>query len=222
MKVMIHAYPGRMWYVEGYLIPALTRQGIREGEIRVWNDTCGRGCLLSCMEAFEACGAYDGDTWHLQDDVIPCRDFAERTRTLRETEPGIVINGFCCESFTPQSSRTGTVTAKDMWYSFPCIRIPDELAGDCAEWFFTDASRREQFRGWVRENKYDDSFFMAYMKERHADEPQINLTPCLADHIDYLIGGTIVNPRRSAKITRAAYWEDEETVRALEKELKNR
>ncbi len=219
---MIHACPSRMWYVEGYLIPALTRQGIREGEIRVWNDTGGRGCLLSCMDAFEACGAYVGDTWHLQDDVIPCRDFAERAQTLRETEPGKVISGFCCTNFLHQSVKAGIVTARDMWYSFPCIRIPDTLAGACAEWFFTDARKREQFRGWVRENKYDDSFFMAFMRERHADEPQLNLAPNLVDHVDWLIGGTIVNPKRSSKINRAAYWEDEETVRELERKLKNR
>ncbi len=42
MTVLIHACPKRMWYVEGFLLPELERQGA--DEVEVWNDT--EGCLL--------------------------------------------------------------------------------------------------------------------------------------------------------------------------------
>lgn len=51
MRVCIHAYPKRMWYVEEFLVPMLKEQG---AEVEVWNDTAGRGNLLSCVESFAA------------------------------------------------------------------------------------------------------------------------------------------------------------------------
>ena len=78
MKVLIHACPKRMWYVEGFLLPELKRQGA--DEVEVWNDTEGKGNLRACMEAFAARGTGDEGTWHIQDDVLLCRDFVERCR----------------------------------------------------------------------------------------------------------------------------------------------
>ena len=57
MKVLIHACPKRMWYVEGFLLPELKRQGA--DEVEVWNDTEGKGNLRACMEAFAARGTGD-------------------------------------------------------------------------------------------------------------------------------------------------------------------
>ena len=37
MKVLIHACPKRMWYVEGWLVPELQRQGA--DSVEIWNDT---------------------------------------------------------------------------------------------------------------------------------------------------------------------------------------
>lgn len=35
MKILIHACPERMWYVEGFLVPALRSLGT---EPAIWND----------------------------------------------------------------------------------------------------------------------------------------------------------------------------------------
>ena len=37
MQILIHACPARMWYVDGFLVPELRRQGAKH--IEVWNDT---------------------------------------------------------------------------------------------------------------------------------------------------------------------------------------
>ena len=50
MKVLIHACPKRMWYVEGFLLPELERQGA--DEVEVWNDVERKGNLKSCMASF--------------------------------------------------------------------------------------------------------------------------------------------------------------------------
>lgn len=78
MKYMIHACPKRMWYVSDYLIPSMLAQGIDKGNIIVWNDIDGVGNLASCLASFASCQE-EGETWHLQDDVVICHDFAERT-----------------------------------------------------------------------------------------------------------------------------------------------
>ena len=93
MKILIHACPQRMWYVQEFLAPALQAQGA--DEIEIWNDAEGRGNLASCMASFAA-RTGDGGTWHIQDDVLPCRDFVER---CRQNDEGVVY-GFCNEQFT--------------------------------------------------------------------------------------------------------------------------
>ena len=52
MKLLIHACPQRMWYVEGWLVPMLQERGVGADEIEIWNDAAGRGNLMACMEAF--------------------------------------------------------------------------------------------------------------------------------------------------------------------------
>ena len=73
MKVLIHACPQRMWYVEEFLAPNLRSQG---AEVEIWNDVQGIGNLYACMESFKR-RLGDGATWHIQDDVLPCRDFVK-------------------------------------------------------------------------------------------------------------------------------------------------
>ena len=90
MKYMIHACPKRMWYVGDYLIPSMLAQGIDKGNIIVWNDIDGVGNLASCLASFASCQE-EGETWHLQDDVVICHDFAERTASA----PKGVVCGFC-------------------------------------------------------------------------------------------------------------------------------
>ena len=121
MQVVIHAVPARLWYVENFLVPDLQRQGA--DRIEIWNDTAKRGNLLACMDCFAARES-DGGTWHIQDDVLLCRDFVER---CRQHDEGVVY-GFCCEYFLDDPGQTGRVYVPDCWHSFQCVRIPDPWA----------------------------------------------------------------------------------------------
>ena len=52
----------------------------------------------------------------------------------------------------------------------------------------------------------------------------LNILPNVADHIDYLIGGTVINKHRLGEF-RKSYWRDDvldEAVRKLEEKLKQR
>lgn len=71
MHFLIHACRAREWYVNDFLIPSMTAQGIHKEDIEVWMDSNNDGCLFSCMKCFYEMGNRgDGDTWHLQDDVL--------------------------------------------------------------------------------------------------------------------------------------------------------
>lgn len=218
MQYMIHACPERMWYVEEFLIPALTAQGIRDEEITVWIDADKKGNLFSCMDSFLACGDHEGGTWHMQDDVIACSDFASRTK---EHDQGIVC-GFGCKNFGPSMQERGIVPAGFLWYSFQCIRIPNEIAKECAEWFYNEARYYPQYKEKVADRKHDDYFFREFILDKWPDIKIENLDPCLVDHIDYLIGGTLINRLRAIKINRAAFWPEEDLVEQLEREIERR
>lgn len=218
MRYLIHAAPPRMWYVEEFLIPSMLAQGIPEREIEVWNDSEGKGCLLSCMENFRSFKGQHGGTWHLQDDVILSRDFASRTITH---DTGIVC-GFGCQNFGPSMQERGKQPARFMWWSFQCIRIPNELAAACADWFFDIAANRAQNRTLIAEKKHDDQFWRAFILEQHPELWVENLAPNLVDHVDFLIGGTLVNKARMLKVNRSALWEDEDLVEALAEKLRER
>lgn len=41
----------------------------------------------------------------------------------------------------------------------------------------------------------------------------INIFPCIVDHIDYLMGGTVINKQRKGK--RPAYWRSEDLNKAV-------
>ena len=190
MKVMIHACPQRMWYVEGFLVPELERQGA--DEVEIWNDTEGKGNLRACMEAFAACGrrrslglrpsgggdlstgcagppplsgeAKGGGTWHIQDDVLLCRDFVER---CREHDEGVVY-GFCCEQFTDDPAKVGRVPVKDAWHSFQCVRIPDAWARECAAWLEGPGRTSGLYPIWIRSGKMDDDVFRTFLRNQHS------------------------------------------------------
>ena len=214
MKVLIHAYPKRMWYVEGWLVPELERQGA--DEIEVWNDAEGKGNLRACMESFAARSG-DGGTWHIQDDVILARDFAER---CRQHDEGVVY-GFCCRMFTDDPLQTGRVSVFDAWHSFQCVRIPDSYARDCAAWFYSGAGRdHEEYPLWISSGKMDDSVFRAWLLEQHGRETVENLRPNLVDHVDFILGGSVLHPWRGF-LARSEFWDDEDLVRELKASVKD-
>ena len=218
VKILIHACPQRMWYVEEFLAPGLEAQGAENVEI--WNDTEGKGNLISCMESFAARQGYGG-TWHIQDDILPCRDFVQR---CREYESDGVVYGFCCEQFQDDPQRSGRVKVEDCWHSFQCVRIPDEYARDCAEWF--------AHRGWARstlpelsilrgKREGDDTFFREYLQLEHRNEHVTNAKPNLVEHVDWIVGGSVLHQWRGY-LARASWWDDEELILDLKEAVKGK
>lgn len=217
MKILIHAVPERMWYVNEFLTPALQAQGAEE--IEIWNDTEHRGNLDACLDAF-ASREGDGGTWHLQDDVLPRRDFVTRCRDL---DDGIVF-GFCCRNFGDRLDAFGQVYAPDAWNSFQCVRIPDAYARECADWV---RSMRWQKESPAPElpilwqlGKGDDTFFHEFLQCCYPSEIIENVKPNLVEHIDWIIGGSTIQWRDY--IARAEYWDDEDLIAALRERIKAR
>ena len=60
------------------------------------------------------------------------------------------------------------------------------------------------------------------MLERHKDMTITNLTPNIVDHVDYIIGGSVINVGRQKLVYRSAFWEDEDLVEALAEAVGNR
>lgn len=212
---IIHTCPTREWYVTDYLIPDMKAQGITD--IEVWNDTEKRGNLRACMECFTEIGKRGEQRWHLQDDIVISRDFREKTERY---DDGIVC-GYVREEWQPMGVRAGVVPAVFMWNSFPCIHIPDEYARDMAEWFYTDAAFRDTYRDNVRLNRGDDSMWFDWVMECHLEDEVRNLSPCIVDHIDFLIGGSVTNYERGFQ-TRATLWDDEEAFERIRDKLASR
>ena len=215
MKVMIHACPDRMWYVNNFLIPDLRAQGVEE--IRVWCDTERKGNLRACMEAFSSCEG-DGGTWHLQDDVLICRDFAER---CAEYDEGLIY-GFACANFDDRLEAFGHVYVEDAWHSFQCVRIPDRYARECAEWVLSGAWQTESASAELpilwQLGKGDDTFFHEFILSRCRTETAYNMKPNLVEHVDWIVGGSVLHPWRDY-LARAAYWEDPELVKELKQRM---
>lgn len=216
-QYIIHACLDREWYVDEFLIPSMIEQGIPKENIEVWMDRNRDGCLISCMKCFQYCGTKDSGRWHLQDDVVLARDFKKRTE---EYDSGIVA-GFFHREWQPLTPRFGKVHPVYLWNSFQCIRIPDDIAGGCAEWFFNDAMFRDAYEPAVRVNKMDDSVFYDYIQEVHGDMMVTNLAPSLVDHVDFLIGGSVINSNRDHE-ARSDEWADESIITELEDRLRLR
>lgn len=215
MKILIHACPQRMGYVENFLLPELLKQGAEEVEI--WNDIDRRGNLLACMESFR-CREGDGGTWHIQDDVFPSHDFVAR---CLEHDEGIV-NAFCCSQFGDDPAALGRVYAPSAWHSFQCIRIPDPLARECAAWVFSgkwQASPSAELPILWQLEKGDDSFFHEFLQMEHGGETVYNLAPNLVEHIDWLLGGSVLHSWRDY-LARADFFQDLNRLEDLKPKIK--
>lgn len=217
-KYLIHAIPQRMWYVNEYLIPSMTDQGISQDDISVVCDTEKKGCLEMFMQSCQKLPK-KGYTWHLQDDVIISSRFREETEKRR--------SGIVCGLSTVYDHGNPPGIVKDptkMWYSFPCIRIPNDIAHECASWFYNDVvpdKSNTEYQQMIRSKKYDDSFFRAYIENYRTDVRILNLAPNIVDHIDYLIGGMVANKGR-AKNPISVFWYEPELTDKLFQDMMNR
>ena len=220
---MIHACPKRLWYVTEYLIPSMLDQGISKDQISVFNDTTHMGNLAACMASFESLANKDGGTWHLQDDVIISRRFKE----LSEKYDCDIVYGFSGYYDHPKNNPTkfyppGKVLPEQMWSSFQCVRIPNDIAVAWAKWMRTDIIGNPVYRDYWEPNIMDDWWFKQYIKQTYDYSIVLNLAPNIVDHVDYLIGGSIINKKRLKPIYRARYWEDEDLVDELTLKLARR
>lgn len=216
-KFIIHACKDRLWYVQDYLYPSMLKQGINETEISIHVDNENKGNLLSCMDIFKSLKGLDEDTWHIQDDVIISGKFKQYTDNLKSFKG--IICGFCSkyDEFPPGLSKPDK-----MWYSFPCIRIPDNIAYECSEWFYQEAVHNHDYGLYIRTKKYDDLFFKFFLTQFYYNYEIFKAMPNLVNHIDYLIGGSTVNKERGREPVLAKYWNEDGIIKELEEVLKNR
>ena len=213
-KYLIHAIPKRMWYVNNYLIPSMLKQDIDKNDIFVYNDINRFGNLKACMQAFKSTVYDDSGTWHLQDDVLISRNFKEITEKY---DDGIVC-GFC--SIYDKNHLPGKVSLKEMWFSFPCIRIPNKIANDCADWVLNKIIGNPIYKDFWKDGKNDDWAFRSYLENFYKRITAINLNPNIVEHIDYLIGGTSSGIERDKKAV-ARFWQDRDLVIELKNKLED-
>ena len=217
MKYMIHTYKDRLWYVNEYLVPSLLKQGISIDNIIVYADMNKDGNLVSFLKSIDVLSDDDVDVWHLQDDVLVCSDFRVRAEQEYKTE---LVCGFA--SVYDNFSKTGIqYELKDIWFSFPCIRIRTGLLKHFKIWFDSYVGSDARFNTWVETNKHDDLLFRYFLENYHTEIRATNLVPNLVEHIDWLIGGSLVNQIRSDD-ARSRYWNEKNLVEELEKSLQKR
>ena len=219
---LIHACNQRMWYVKRYLLPSLVAQGIDHknilvyqdknqiGNLRAWVDSCNR-----LVEHAHRLGA-DG-IWHLQDDVVICKDFKERTEQF---DSGIVC-GFTCHYDKEPVAGKFTIAEQKMWYSFPCIRLPMDILEHFVCWANVNLWQSKYFKPCVTRNNADDLVFREWLYDNYPDVRELNLAPNLVNHIDDLINGSVVNTSRTSN-TRSIFWEDDDVVENLKLALENK
>ena len=212
MECMIHACNDRMWYVENYLVPSLQKQ---EVDSTVWCDS-GEGSLNAYIKSFHSL-SYKGYTWHLQDDVIICSDFKTRCESIEEN---LIACGFYSRyDIKDRHTKSGLVSEEEMWYSFPCIGIPNIIALDFADWLLRDEVQHK-YQAYLQYNKYVDMLFRFYIVEFLGGATVMNIEPNLVDHIDYLIGGSKVNEQRDEIVTSICF-EEKNLIEDLERKFKN-
>ena len=219
----IHACPKRMWYVDEYLVPSMLAQGINENDIFIYNDTEGVGNLQACLNAFESTPQdYEG-TWHLQDDVLISSNFKEQTEKHNR---GIVYGFTGYYDYVSGTNKNekiwfpaGIVKPAQMWSSFQCVRIPNKIAHDFVDWFENYMRNNRVYAEYVKTGKCDDWFFKQYCKSELKHVDILNLAPNIVEHVDRLIGGSVINELREEPEYRARFWEEPELYEELRVKL---
>lgn len=205
MRIMIHGVPKRQKHIE-MMEAILVSQGAHPEEILLYMDNDMKGNLQATVSSYEYLAERILDPteqiWHLQDDVVICKDFVERIKIIQEEGPYNIICAFC--SKVDESIHPGATLPRCMWYSFQCIRMPVGLSTGFAEWI-RKGEHSVNRRRKIAANKYDDSLFREYMLEKHPYYPVVNYSPNLVDHRDDMCGGSIVNPGREQPL-RALYY----------------
>ena len=213
-KYLIHSCKDRYWYVRYYLIPSLKKQGIPKEDIIVYNDDNKEGLLTSFIKSYDYIG--DEDAWHLQDDIVLSKDF----KKVADAHDTGIVCGFC-NSFS--RGNPGYVCLWNMWYSMPCIRIPGDILRNFIVWLKEPATQR-RLKVYFEDNKHDDVLFEIFLREQYPHIRVGNVSPNMVNHIDHLIGGSLVNKDRNKKLSEvmSTYWGEPEVLIDVEQRLKKR
>lgn len=219
IRYMIHTTPMRKWYVDEYLKPSMWAQGIPKESIMVWNDDCKMGNLKSFVESMRYVAdnfSFLEGVWHLQDDVVLSKHFSEYTEGCDNR----IICGFSNEKWDGGNvNLIGVVPAHFAWLSFQCIRIPNYYAREFIDWFEDYIVKKGESKELVASGKNDDSVWKLFITKNHPSDDAQNLIPNIVDHIDYLIGGSIINKEREG-IRKGYRFEEPEVVEELKERLK--
>lgn len=210
MRYIIHSCPERMWYVQEFLIPSLMQQGIHN--VDIYNDIDREGVLWTTMKSFRE---QSEDCWHLQDDILISKRFAQVT----EYHYDLIVTGYCSAYILGKPA--GIQNIRSIWYSAPCMYIPKRYANECAEWFYSDVIHNQKYTEWVTEGKYDDEFFKIYMIKHYPNAEVLQLKPNIVEHVDWLIGGSLINKDKKG-LRRSKYWVEPELVTQLENSLREK
>ena len=195
-------------------------QGIKYNDIHFAYDEKKIGNLKSWLMSCEIIKKHypaDEGIWHLQDDIVLSDRFAEVAEHIDGT---MIVNGWVSVLFNKARYKLkGERRVADHWNSFPCIFIPNKYMIEFPEWFYTDLVQKK-FHERISENKWDDYLFWQYMRQRHRDDKVLNLAPNIVDHVDYIIGGSVLNPKRD-KLATSAFWNEPEKLEKLKKDGDN-
>ena len=214
-KYLIHAVQKRKWYVDDFLIPSMLKQGIERENIMVFTDDKRLGNLRAFLTSSKMIQTTASGTWHLQDDIIISSKFKEITETY---DHGIVC-GFCNQY--SEDLPIGIRLVRDMWYSFPCIRIPNSLLKGFVNWMELK-STQNKYRAYIEAGKFDDTLFRAYVTTLYKDKLVYNIHPNIVDNIDYLIGGSLINYMRDKDINVSSiYFEEKDLAEELKHSLED-
>lgn len=218
---VIHTSPKRIDVVNGFLVPCFKNYGIQN--IVVWNDSIMKGQL----DAWTDCARWILEqkeyryTWHLEDDVIPCKMFKEISETVMDDD--MITQGFITDYiYAGFKGKTGFLSLKDMPYGMQCIGIPNKYLNGYVQ--FVDEYVKN---GLYRKRQYDcgtlysDNVFLGYMKKYHSNVLVNVMGDCMVEHIDYLIGGRSVRAKNEG-IRKAVRFDNREEVERLKEWSKRR
>ena len=217
-QYMIHACPKRMWYVEQYMIPSMLEQGIHADDITIYNDINGDGNLQACLKSFESVPDNGDGIWHLQDDLLLSSFFKVKTERW---DSGIVygFSGYYDKDIHGKWFKPGIVKPREMWSSFQCVRIPNYITHKFVRWFRQYMENNQVYKDQVRSGKCDDWFFKKYLQSEWPNIDILNLAPNIVEHVDQLIGGSVINEQRGDPDYRSRFWEEEELYEQLREQL---
>lgn len=231
-KYIIHSCNDRQWYVDQYLVPSMLKQGIAKDDILVFQDKECKGALTHFLEYIEEIKDLPDGAWHLQDDVIICKDFKKRTEELNKEN--CIVCGFCDSYDLDEAIANGLVENKKLnmifgktipkyeWYSLQCLWLPSYIIRDFIHWYYAVALRDgEMIRRYIQENRHEDTLIRMFIRGYYPDSVVINVKPNLVDHIDYLLGGSVVNGQRGTRNVRSLCFEDIDLVQELEEKIRD-